>query len=123
MIFCENCGRQLEAEQKYCDGCGTFVGRDLPPVRQSAPPIFAPVTANTISNRERHLHYNNVDERNTQNKYNGSSAIQKGVKSNNMLSQMGIGETGSKILNVLGTIAKYFWRFIKWGVKWGIRNT
>ena len=122
---CANCGKQLDAGQKFCDGCGKSTSGNLPPTRQPAPPVFAPITTNTTATSGKHFRSNNDNESDAliDKKSVESSAIQKGANSNSLMSQMGIGETGSKILNVLGTIAKYFWRFIKWGVKWGIRNT
>ncbi|MCL2436130.1 MAG: zinc ribbon domain-containing protein [Lentimicrobiaceae bacterium] len=38
MIFCENCGNQLDVGQKFCDGCGTAAGVVSQPQPYAPPP-------------------------------------------------------------------------------------
>jgi len=48
MTFCENCGKQLEIGQKFCDGCGTAVGGSNQ-TQHYTPPAPAPVSVNTTT--------------------------------------------------------------------------
>ena len=54
MAFCENCGKQLEGGEKFCDGCGTAVSSGSQ-TQNYAPPAPAPtpisVPVNTILNK------------------------------------------------------------------------
>ena len=48
MAFCENCGKQLEEKQKFCDGCGAaFSGTNQ--TQNYAPPISASIAVNTTT--------------------------------------------------------------------------
>ena len=44
MVFCENCGKQLEERQKFCDGCGAAVSESAQ-IQHHTPPTPAPIHA------------------------------------------------------------------------------
>jgi len=56
MIFCENCGKQLNEEQKSCHGCGTAVGGSWQ-AQQSASSSSAHAAHNTTTDYERNKLY------------------------------------------------------------------
>lgn len=43
-MYCVNCGKQMAAEAKFCQGCGMAVGKDMP---SSPPPPSAPPSGPT----------------------------------------------------------------------------
>ena len=46
---CANCNKPLEANQKFCDGCGMAVGGGSAPAQKPAQPAPAPVAVNTTT--------------------------------------------------------------------------
>lgn len=41
-MFCSNCGKQMLVEAKFCQGCGTAVGKDMPSSPPPLPPSGSP---------------------------------------------------------------------------------